>query len=142
MFLPTVTPAPLFLLLPLPRRLQVALYLQMMQDWLNAYKLDRKALAVLATNLTQVEAYEAYLAHEAEAALDGIIQAVVDGSNHPAGAAPDQEEPKIAVPTAQSKEESVQPTVQDSVERPEAMQGKLICSCPNSAVLPNLCAHC
>lgn len=50
----------------------------MMQDWLTQHKLDRKALASLAANLVQVEAYEAYIAHEAEAALDGIIQTAID----------------------------------------------------------------
>lgn len=50
----------------------------MMQDWLAQHKMDRKALANMAANLVQFEAYEAYIAHEVEATVAEIIQAVVD----------------------------------------------------------------
>lgn len=66
--------------------------LQMMQDWLILHKLDRKVLANLAYNLTQVEAYEAYVAHEVKATLEGIVQAVI---------ASDQATTQDAAPTMQ-----------------------------------------
>lgn len=50
----------------------------MMQDWLNKHKLDRKALANLASNLALVEAYEIYVAHEVKATLDGIISSIAE----------------------------------------------------------------
>ena len=52
--------------------------LQMMQDWLVLHKLDRKVLANLAFNLSQVEAYDAYVAHEAKATQEGTAQTAVD----------------------------------------------------------------
>ena len=76
----------------------------MMQDWLTKHKLDRKVLANLASNLLQVEAYEAYLAHEVEAVLDGLVQAVMDSEQPTAQEAAQtmMQAPTIPVPDTTS----------------------------------------
>ena len=76
--------------------------LQMMQDWLILHKLDRKVLANLAFNLSQVEAYDAYVAHEVKATLEGIVQAVIT-SDQPI--AQDAVQTMQQAPLAQSEEQ-------------------------------------
>lgn len=68
---------------------------QVMQDWLNERKLDRKALTALSTNLAAVEAWEEYVLEEAEAVVRSLVAAVAgepedgeaeeDGSERPPG---------------------------------------------------------
>ncbi len=72
----------------------------MMQDWLLLHKLDRKVLANLALNLTQVEAYENYIAHEVKGTLEGIMQAVITKDESTAQDAAE----KTQSPVAQQKE--------------------------------------
>ena len=68
---------------------------QVMQDWLNERKLDRKALTALSTNLAAVEAWEEYVLEEAQAVVHSLVAAVAgepedgeaeeDGSERPPG---------------------------------------------------------
>jgi hypothetical protein len=46
---------------------------QVMSEWLNDRKLDRKALGVLAANWQAVEAYQEYVADEAARVLADMI---------------------------------------------------------------------
>ena len=75
-----------------------------MQDWLIHHKLDRKVLANLAFNLSQVEAYDAYVAHEVKATLEGIVQSVIS-SDQPA--AQDVAQTMQKAPVAQSEEQGI-----------------------------------
>lgn len=49
---------------------------QVMQDWLNHRKLDRKALGVLSANLAAYEAYQEYVEEEVHAALTELLDAL------------------------------------------------------------------
>lgn len=52
---------------------EVVVCLQMMQDWLARYKLDRKALAGLAGNAQAVQAYQDYLQATVQDIVDDIL---------------------------------------------------------------------
>lgn len=45
-----------------------------MQDWLNARKLDRKALGILAANLAGYEAYHEHVADEVHATMESMLE--------------------------------------------------------------------
>ena len=47
--------------------------MQMMQEWLGQHKLDRKALAALASNAQAVQAYEDYLHSQVQDVMDDLL---------------------------------------------------------------------
>lgn len=47
--------------------------LQMMQEWLGQHKLDRKALAALASNAQAVQAYEDYLRNQVQDIMEDLL---------------------------------------------------------------------
>ena len=69
------------------------LHAQVMQDWLNIRRLDRKALGVLAANLAAYEAYHEHVRDEVAATLNGMLaildpEGAVRAANPPPPAAP------------------------------------------------------
>lgn len=46
---------------------------QMMQEWLGQHKLDRKALAALASNAQAVQAYEDYLHNQVQDIMEDLL---------------------------------------------------------------------
>ena len=51
-------------------------WVQMMQDWLEARKVDRKLLAALSANVQAFEAYQEYCAYEASNVLGDMVDLV------------------------------------------------------------------
>lgn len=47
--------------------------LQMMQEWLGQHKLDRKALAALASNAQAVQVYEQYLRNQVQDVMEDLL---------------------------------------------------------------------
>lgn len=64
---------------------------QVMQEWLNERKLDRKALTALSVNLAAVEAWEEYVREEAAALLHSLVAAVA-GEEDPAAVDDDSDD--------------------------------------------------
>ena len=50
-----------------------AVCLQMMQDWLNHYKLDRKTLSAFAANAAAASNYEEWTLEQASRAVEDIV---------------------------------------------------------------------
>ena len=59
--------------------------LQMMQDWLNHYKLDRKALAAFAANAAAASNYEEWTLEQASRAVEDIVAKLVKDAGEGVG---------------------------------------------------------
>ena len=59
--------------------------LQMMQDWLNHYKLDRKTLSAFAANAAAASNYEEWTLEQASRAVEDIVAKLVKDAGEGVG---------------------------------------------------------
>lgn len=98
---------------------------QVMQDWLNERKLDRKALTALSTNLTAVEAWEHYVREEADAVVGALVAAV---AGEPAEGA-DDDNASERVPGGSASASDVDGDADDAAEGVPACRLQFVMIC-------------